>query len=114
MMLAHHGGLTKHQHRIERVDGRLDGTQAAILSAKLPHLRDWTSARQRAAKVYDVGLNQIEDVVVPEVAANRSHVYHLYAMQHRGDALAAHLKANGVHTAINYPTVLPFSRLLPP
>ena len=108
-MLARHGGLVKHQHQIEGINSRLDGMQAAILSAKLPHLADWTKARQDAAKVYDAGLNQIEDVVVPQVAADRSHVYHLYTIQHpRRDALAKHLNANGVQTAINYPSALPF------
>jgi dTDP-4-amino-4,6-dideoxygalactose transaminase len=108
-MLARHGGLTKHQHRIEGINSRLDGMQAAILSAKLPHLPQWTKARQDAAKIYDAGLNQIEDVVVPAVAADREHVYHLYTIQHpRRDALAAHLNANGVQTAINYPVALPF------
>ena len=69
----------------------------------------WTEARQDAAKVYDAGLNQIEDVAVPQVAPDRSHVYHLYTIRHpRRDALAAHLNANGVQTAINYPTALPF------
>ena len=83
--------------------------QAAILSAKLPHLPQWTKARQDAAGAYDAGLNQIEDVVVPEIAPSRSHVYHLYTIRHpRRDALAAHLNANGVQTAINYPTALPF------
>jgi hypothetical protein len=42
---------------------RLDG-MLAILSAKLPHLPDWTEARQEAANA-DTGLNHIEDVVVP-------------------------------------------------
>src|SRR3954467_12511243 len=108
-MLARHGGLVKHQHHIEGINSRLDGMQAAILSAKLPHLPDWTRARQDAAKVYDAGLNQIEGVTVPEVGADRSHVYHLYTIRHpRRDALAAHLNANGVQTAINYPTALPF------
>jgi len=108
-MLARHGGLVKHQHRIEGINSRLDGMQAAILSAKLPHLTAWTRARQDAAKIYDAGLNQIEDVVVPSVAAERSHVYHLYTIKHpRRDALATHLAASGIQTAINYPTALPF------
>jgi dTDP-4-amino-4,6-dideoxygalactose transaminase len=108
-MLARHGGLTKHQHRIEGINSRLDGMQAAVLSAKLRHLPRWTKARQDAAKVYDTGLNQIEDVVVPAVAADRQHVYHLYTIEHpRRDALSAHLNANGVQTAINYPVALPF------
>jgi dTDP-4-amino-4,6-dideoxygalactose transaminase len=108
-MLARHGGLVKHQHHIEGINSRLDGMQAAILSAKLPHLAQWTEARQNAAKVYDAGLNQVEDVAVPQVAPDRTHVYHLYTIRHsRRDALAAHLNANGVQTAINYPTALPF------
>lgn len=108
-MLARHGGLTKHQHRIEGINSRLDGLQAAILSAKLPHLARWTEARQAAAAIYDAGLNQIEDVVVPPTAAGRTHVYHLYTIQHpRRDLLAAYLTANGVQTAINYPVALPF------
>jgi dTDP-4-amino-4,6-dideoxygalactose transaminase len=46
---------------------------------------------------------------VPPVAAERTHVYHLYTIRHpRRDALAAHLNARGVQTAVNYPTALPF------
>src|SRR3954466_252655 len=77
-MLARHGGLTKHQHQIEGINSRLDGLQAAILSAKLPHLPRWTQARQAAAAIYDAGLNQIEEVVVPHVASECTHVYHVY------------------------------------
>ena len=50
-----------------------------------------------------------DSVIVPAVGADRTHVYHLYTIQHpRRDALAAHLNAHGVQTAINYPTALPF------
>ncbi len=108
-MLARHGGLVKHRHEIEGINSRLDGLQAAILSAKLPHLAAWTRARQEAAKIYDAGLNQIEGVEVPRIAPDREHVYHLYTIKHPlRDALAAHLNANGVQTAVNYPTALPF------
>ena len=108
-MLARHGGLVKHQHQIEGINSRLDGMQAAVLSAKLPHLPAWTKARQNAARIYDAGLNQVEAVTVPAVAPDRSHVYHLYTIRHpRRDSLAAYLNANGVQTAINYPAALPF------
>ncbi|MET3334537.1 MULTISPECIES: DegT/DnrJ/EryC1/StrS family aminotransferase [Bradyrhizobium] len=115
-MLARHGGLVKHKHLIEGINSRLDGMQAAILSAKLRHLQAWTKARQDAAAVYDAGLNQLEGVEVPRVAPGRTHVYHLYTIKHRKrDALAAYLAENGVQTAINYPTALPllpaYSRL---
>jgi dTDP-4-amino-4,6-dideoxygalactose transaminase len=108
-MRARHGGLVKHQHQIEGINSRLDGMQAAILSAKLLHLPGWTRARQEAAKVYDAGLNQVDGVVVPEVAADCDHVYHLYTIRHpRRDNLVKHLNAHGVQTAVNYPTALPF------
>src|SRR3954467_14961120 len=66
-MLARHGGLVKHQHHIEGINSRLDGMQAAILSAKLRHLTGWTRARQEAARFYDAALNQIEGVQVPQL-----------------------------------------------
>ncbi|MDD1518413.1 MULTISPECIES: DegT/DnrJ/EryC1/StrS family aminotransferase [Bradyrhizobium] len=107
-MLARHGGLVKHRHLIEGINSRLDGMQAAILSAKLKHLQAWTKARQDAAAIYDAGLNQLDGVEVPRVAPGRTHVYHLYTIKHRKrDALAAHLNENGVQTGINYPTALP-------
>src|SRR5437868_12185316 len=81
-MLARHGGLSKHQHQIEGINSRLDGLQAAILSAKLPHLSRCTKARQNAAAIYDAGLNQVEDVAFPHVASDRTHVYYLYTIQH--------------------------------
>jgi dTDP-4-amino-4,6-dideoxygalactose transaminase len=56
--------------------------QAAILWAKLPHLPNWTKARQEAATIYDAGLNQIEDVIIPTVALDRTHVLHLYTIKH--------------------------------
>lgn len=107
--IARHGGLVKHEHEVEGINSRLDGLQAAILSVKLRHLSGWTSARRAAAAIYAAGLNQIEDLVIPYVAAEREHVYHLYTIQHpRRDELAKYLNANGVQTAINYPTALPF------
>ncbi|MCK1287636.1 DegT/DnrJ/EryC1/StrS family aminotransferase [Bradyrhizobium sp. 44] len=107
-MLARHGGLVKHKHLIEGINSRLDGMQAAILSAKLNHLKAWTKARQDAAAVYDAGLNQLDGMEVPRVAPDRTHVYHLYTIKHKKrDALAAYLGENGVQTAINYPTALP-------
>lgn len=108
-MFARHGGLVKGEHFIEGINSRLDGLQAAILSVKLPHLEKWTRRRQEVAASYDRDLGQIAGVTIPKVATGRTHVYHLYVIQHeRRDELQAHLKKQGVQTAINYPTALPF------
>jgi dTDP-4-amino-4,6-dideoxygalactose transaminase len=108
-MFARHGGLTKGDHRIEGINSRLDGLQAAILSVKLPHLQSWTKARQAVAARYDQMLAGTPELEVPAVAPGREHVYHLYVVRHpRRDALKEHLSRNGIETVISYPIALPF------
>lgn len=108
-MFARHGGLTKGDHRIEGINSRLDGLQAAVLSVKLPHLVGWTRRRQEVAAEYDRLLAGVAGLARPQVAAGREHVYHLYVIQHeQRDVLAKHLNAQGIQTAINYPIALPF------
>jgi dTDP-4-amino-4,6-dideoxygalactose transaminase len=108
-MFARHGGLKKGDHQIEGINSRLDGLQAAILSAKLPHLQDWTSRRQIVAATYTERLAGIPGLTLPTIAPGREHVYHLYVIRHeRRDALAAHLASRGIQTVINYPVALPF------
>lgn len=106
---ARHGGKQKGEHEIEGINSRLDGLQAAILNVKLPHLARWTQARRALAQDYDRRLAGVGDLVLPAVAPDRDHVYHIYAVRtgHR-DALRAHLTAQSIQTQINYPTALPF------
>jgi dTDP-4-amino-4,6-dideoxygalactose transaminase len=108
-MYARHGGLVKGDHQIEGINSRLDGMQAAILSVKLRHLRKWTDARIEWATAYNKLLADVPGITVPTTAADRTHVYHLYVICHEErDQLAAHLKQQGIQTAINYPVALPF------
>ena len=108
-MFARHGGLNKGDHQIEGVNSRLDGLQAAVLSAKLPHLAYWTAHRQKVAAEYSRLLDGIEGLVLPSVADGREHVWHLYVIRHpERDALAKHLAERGIQTVINYPVALPF------
>lgn len=104
---ARHGG--KGDHVIEGINSRMDGLQAAILNAKLPHLRAWTKARQHVAARYNELLNGIDDVNTPGVAPDREHVYHLYVIRtEKRDALREHLTDAGIAAAVNYPKALPF------
>jgi len=104
---ARHGG--KGEHVMEGINSRLDGLQAAILSAKLPHLGAWTESRRQVAQRYGELLSGVGDVEVPKVLADRYHVYHLYVIRtDRRDDLKRHLTAAGVTTALNYPKALPF------
>jgi dTDP-4-amino-4,6-dideoxygalactose transaminase len=104
---ARHGG--KGDHKIEGINSRLDGLQAAILSVKLPKLAGWTKARQEIAGKYNSLLEGISGIKTPQVAEGRTHVYHLYVIRsEKRDALREHLKNHGVDTVLNYPRALPF------
>lgn len=107
-MIANHGQKGKHNHLIEGRNSRLDGLQAAILLAKLPHLQKWTDLRIENAKLY-TKLLESKDLIVPKVKEGFVHVFHLYVVQsnHR-DKLMKVLKEHEVETAIHYPSALPF------
>ncbi len=107
-MYANHGALVKHEHHIEGINSRLDGIQAALLSAKLPHLPDWTRRRRAVAASYDQLLAGIPGVITPKVHPSAEHVYHLYVIRaQRRDELKKALADAGIETAIHYPTALP-------
>lgn len=108
-MYARHGGLKKGDHTIEGINSRLDGLQAAILAVKLPHLPDWTRARQQHAASYTKQLSSIQGVAVPYTAAEREHVWHLYVIRSEfRDELSVFLASVGIQTVVNYPVALPF------
>ena len=106
---ARHGGLKKGIHEIEGINSRLDGLQAAILNVKLKHILKWTSAKQEIAALYSRELKGVGDLVLPEIAPDRTHVFHLYVIRTRQrEQLRQHLSQAGVDTVINYPIALPF------
>lgn len=107
-MYANHGALIKHKHEMEGINSRMDGLQAAILSAKLPFILKWTEQRIQNAAVYDKHLSGIAQIQIPKVRPESRHTYHLYVIKaQRRDELMVYLKEKGIETAIHYPTPLP-------
>jgi dTDP-4-amino-4,6-dideoxygalactose transaminase len=107
-MISQHGQKGKHNHLMEGRNSRLDGLQAAILLAKLPHLEKWTEARIAIAKKYDTLLRDA-GMAIPPTKSGARHVFHLYVIRtEERDRLQQQLSAAGVETAIHYPTALPF------
>lgn len=107
-MFANHGALKKHHHLIEGINSRLDGLQAAILSAKLPYILNWTEKRIGVAAWYNKHLKGISQIKLPVVRSESIHTYHLYVIRaQKRDELMKYLKEQGVETAIHYPTPLP-------
>lgn len=108
-MLRVHGSKPKYYHHIVGTNSRLDALQAAILRVKLAHLDEWTRARQRIAAHYDQAFSQLDGLVVPYQASDRTHIYHQYTIRvidERRDALQKFLKEHGIGTEIYYPLPL--------
>ena len=93
---------------MEGINSRMDGLQAAILLAKLPHVLDWTEKRIANAALYNKYLKDIEDIMLPAVRPSTKHSYHLYVIRtSKRDALANYLREQEIETAIHYPKALP-------
>ncbi len=107
-MIANHGQQGKHNHIMEGRNSRLDGLQAAILSAKLPYLEKWTEARIANAARYDSYFENTAAVKTPVKKQGYKHVFHLYVICiDQRDKLQEKLTLNNIDTAIHYPTALP-------
>jgi dTDP-4-amino-4,6-dideoxygalactose transaminase len=107
-MIANHGRIAKYDHEFEGRSSRLDGLQAAILSAKLRHLDRWTEHRITIANYYLDRLRGTPGLTLPVRKNWARQVYHLFVVRtERRDALAAHLQARGIQTGIHYPIALP-------
>jgi dTDP-4-amino-4,6-dideoxygalactose transaminase len=110
--LRSHGSKPKYHHKVVGGNFRLDAIQAAIVSAKLPHLGEWTVARQHNAMKYDqffleAGLTADSDglplVGLPRVVTSR-HTFNQYVIRvSRRSALQAALKQRGIGTDVYYP-----------
>ena len=105
-----HGETGRYRH--SRVGGnfRLDSLQAAVLTAKLPRLVEWTARRIAIADRYGEFLWDAEvggRVTLPFVAPGRKHVFHQYVVRVRDrDRVRAKLTEAGIGTAVFYPVPL--------
>jgi dTDP-4-amino-4,6-dideoxygalactose transaminase len=105
--IGNHGQVTKHDHRRIGRNSRLDGLQAAVLLAKLPHLERWLATRRATARRYQELLPP--SILLPAPGENQQHAYHLYVVRLANrDAIATALARQGIATAIHYPAGLPF------
>jgi dTDP-4-amino-4,6-dideoxygalactose transaminase len=88
-------------------NNRMDGLQGAVLGVKLPHLEGWNDRRRQIAQRYCQKLEGVGDLQLPAEADGARHVYHLFTVRtQQRQALAAHLSAAGVSTAVMYPLPL--------
>ncbi len=108
-MIANHGQNIRYHHKMVGCNSRLDSIQAAILGIKLKHLKDYSTARQKAAAYYDEALKNIDWLQIPTRQHNSTHVFHQYTLkvgEGQREALKTHLQNHGVPFGVFYPLPL--------
>ncbi|HWL38676.1 MAG TPA: DegT/DnrJ/EryC1/StrS family aminotransferase [Gemmatimonadaceae bacterium] len=102
-----HGGMKTYHHDEVGYNSRLDALQAAVLSAKLAHLAQWSAARRKNAAYYDAAFADLDDVRTPTIDPANESIYNQYTLRvaRRGD-LQSHLREKGIGSAVYYPLSL--------
>lgn len=107
-----HGGAKQYFHDEVGYNSRLDALQAAVLSAKLPHLGAWSAKRRENAAYYDAALADLARagrLGTPFVAPENESIFNQYTLRvadGKRDALQVFLKERGIGTSIYYPLPL--------
>lgn len=111
--LRNYGQTERYVHDMQGLNSRLDELQAAILTARLSRLADWTQRRREIALRYrsEIASSAVGLLSPPDDEEN--HVYHLFVVKSpQRDALRAHLAGLGVETLIHYPVPLGLDKAL--
>ena len=102
-LLRNQGMEKQYENEVVGLNNRMTDVHAAVGRVQLTKLAGWTETRQRNAAFLDKNL---ENVVVPPVAPEATHVYHQYTIRVSGDrdgfrkALA---DEHGVGSGVYYP-----------
>ncbi|MBB3351442.1 DegT/DnrJ/EryC1/StrS family aminotransferase [Rhizobium lentis] len=103
-MLRDWGQEQRYHHLLKGFNYRMDAIQGAILRVKLRHLEAWTEARRSHGRRYSSLLAGSPHLRTPVEAAERRHVYHVYAVRSSDrDGLQRVLTAEGIPSGLHYP-----------
>jgi dTDP-4-amino-4,6-dideoxygalactose transaminase len=121
-LLRDHGARPKYFHSMVGGNFRLDALQAALLAVKLPHLPEYTAARQQHAQEYTRAFSRLPgnpslELLLPTALPNRTHIANQYTLRVRQgthwqpaesprDALRRRLQEQGIASEIYYPVPL--------
>ena len=106
--LRMHGGAKMYFHDEVGFNSRLDALQAAVLSAKLPHLEEWSAKRREQRGVLLEGVRRrLRRRDRPYVDPANESIFNQYTIRvPRRDELQTFLKSKGIGTAVYYPLPL--------
>ena len=107
--LRNHGSEKRSCHSMG-YNSRLDDLHAAVLSAKLKHIAEWSELRRKWAARYTAGLADVKNITLPYETPGYYHVYHLYVVEtkqakHR-DAFLQFLNEAGIDAKCHYPIAI--------
>ena len=105
-MIANHGQSKKYHHKIIGCNSRLDSIQAEVLNIKLKYLNNYNQARNLMAENYNKAFKSVEQLQIPELNKNSTHVYHQYTLKvlnGKRDDLMKYLEQNEIETRVYYP-----------
>ena len=107
--LRNHGSEKRSCHSMG-YNSRLDDLHAAVLSAKLKHIAEWSELRRKWAARYTAGLADAKNITLPYETPGYYHVYHLYVVEtkqakHR-DAFLQFLNDAGIDAKCHYPIAI--------
>jgi len=107
--LRNHGSEKRSCHSMG-YNSRLDDLHAAVLSAKLKHIAEWSELRRKWAARYTKGLAGAKNLTLPYETPGYYHVYHLYVVEtiqaeHR-DPFLQFLNDAGIDAKCHYPIAI--------
>ncbi len=103
--LRNHGQSERYKHDKIGYNYRMDGLQAAVLSAKIAYVKSWNDERREIAKQYIDQLAELPLKLPQKIA--QDHVWHLFVVRlKQRDRLKTHLEKRGVSTGLHYPIPL--------
>jgi dTDP-4-amino-4,6-dideoxygalactose transaminase len=103
-LLRNYGSQKKYYNEVKGYNSRLDPLQAAFLQVKLLYLDEWNKRRNNIAEFYLQNLRDVPGLILPQVAQDTSHVWHLFVIRHaKRDQLQEYLTSQGIGTLIHYP-----------
>jgi dTDP-4-amino-4,6-dideoxygalactose transaminase len=94
----------KYYHDLKGFNYRMEGIQGAVLGVKMKYIEGWTEKRRTASRLYREQLAGISGVQLDEEAADRRHVYHIFAVfvKNRNEVVRRMQEA-GIGVGIHYP-----------
>lgn len=105
-VLINYGQARAHHHKMIGHNARLDTMQAAILLAKVAHLKKWTAMRRHNAKLYREALSGLP-LKLPTEAETAKAVYHIFVVQTDArDKCLGYLNERGIMAQVHYPNLI--------